>query len=285
MEHTQNKRNGMTRHMRILSVFLVPVVALILGVASPNCWAGFLCPVELDEAKIFFEINATDGDGGLQFFLDGEPWKRLTIFTPNWRRHVTVTAGGNLRKQGITELFSESGEPSFDEQPLEELLGLFPPGDYHFLGLTVNGKWLKGEAELTHDLPCPPKITSPEEPEDDAPPPSTAFPIIWDQVVSKLDSISIVEEDGEEVVEYDCKGEIVIVGYEVVYEIVIEEVDDERVFEFVVNVPQGVTQVTVPSEFASLADDENLLEAKIEVIAQEESGNKTITERVLFEAE
>jgi hypothetical protein len=186
-----------------------------------------------------------------------------------------------LRQQGITELFSESGEPSFDEQPLEELLGLFPPGGYHFLGLTVDGKWMKGEAELTHDLPCPPKITLPEEGELSY----EGFEIIWEEVNSKLDWIKIVEEEGEEVVKYDCKGKIKIEGYEVVYEIVKEVGDDERVFEFVVNVPPDVHSVTVPDEFAGLADGGDLLEAKIEVIAQEESGNKTITERVLFEAE
>ena len=75
------------------------ILALIIGVAAPEGWAGFVCPVELDEAEIFFEINATDGDGGIQLFLDGKAWKRVTIFTPNWRRHVTVTAGGNLRPE------------------------------------------------------------------------------------------------------------------------------------------------------------------------------------------
>ena len=36
MKHTQSKNNGMKRHMRMLAILLVPVVALILGAAAPE---------------------------------------------------------------------------------------------------------------------------------------------------------------------------------------------------------------------------------------------------------
>ena len=40
MKHTQNKINEMKRHMRILAIILVPVVALVLGASSPELRAG-----------------------------------------------------------------------------------------------------------------------------------------------------------------------------------------------------------------------------------------------------
>jgi hypothetical protein len=53
-------------------------------------------------------VNATDGDAGLQVFLDGEPWKAVTIFRPDGRRMLDVATRGQLRDYGLTELFTES---------------------------------------------------------------------------------------------------------------------------------------------------------------------------------
>jgi hypothetical protein len=39
MKHTRSKKNGMKRHMRMLAILLVPVVALILGTAATELWA------------------------------------------------------------------------------------------------------------------------------------------------------------------------------------------------------------------------------------------------------
>ena len=38
--------------------------------------------LEFEEADLFFELNDTDGDLGLQGFVDGEAWKRLEIAGP-----------------------------------------------------------------------------------------------------------------------------------------------------------------------------------------------------------
>ena len=40
MRHTRSKNNGTKRHMRMLAILLVPVVALILGVAAPELLAS-----------------------------------------------------------------------------------------------------------------------------------------------------------------------------------------------------------------------------------------------------
>ena len=60
------------------------------------------------------EINATDGDAGLQVFLDGEAWKTMRVTGPDGRTILDVTAKGRLDGYGLTELFSESSEPPFD---------------------------------------------------------------------------------------------------------------------------------------------------------------------------
>ena len=51
---------------------------------------------------------------GLQVFLDGEPWKAVSLYNPAGRKLVEITAKGPLKDYGLTELFSESSEPSFD---------------------------------------------------------------------------------------------------------------------------------------------------------------------------
>lgn len=57
-------------------------------------------------------------------------------------------------------------------------------------------------------------------------------------------------------------------------------------FEFSINLPASATQVMVPNEFVELAngfEKEEILEFKVEVVAIEASGNKTITEKSLLE--
>ncbi len=38
--------------------------------------------LEFEEADLFFELNNTDGDLGLQGFLEGDAWKSLEIAGP-----------------------------------------------------------------------------------------------------------------------------------------------------------------------------------------------------------
>ncbi len=56
MKHTRKKSNGMKRHMLLLPVFLVAVVALILGATAPVSW-GFGGWGEFADAEIFFEYD------------------------------------------------------------------------------------------------------------------------------------------------------------------------------------------------------------------------------------
>ncbi len=255
----REKSVGKMRPLRLLAVLLVPVVALILGATAPKVWAWG--GGELDEAEIFFEYNSTDQDLGIQFFLDGEGWKRITIFTPDWHRSVTVSVKGKYGQLGLTEIFSERAEPELcpdDEEDcdpteaIEDFQEDFPEGVYRFYGWTVEGDMLYGTATLMHNLPDAPELLA-------------TYPTIqW-------------------------VGDPDVVGYEVVVEMVAEVGGEEREFVNTATLPATVTSFTISKEFRNLKKvfekTGELVEFKVEVIAREESGNKTITEEILFELE
>ena len=110
-------------------------------------------PVRLAAATLIIEVNGTDGDAGLQFFLDGDPWNSMKISDPNGKVVADVDAEGRLKNWGLTELFSESNEPPFSEVPLAEFKARFPEGKYTFVGETIEGEKLVGTARLSHDIP------------------------------------------------------------------------------------------------------------------------------------
>ncbi|HEY9412885.1 MAG TPA: hypothetical protein VIP77_25145 [Jiangellaceae bacterium] len=136
--------------------------------------------VQLKDARIKFEINATDGDGGVQVFIDADPWRRMSIYDPRGRLVFTSMTSGNVGRLGGTELFLESGEPPFTELPLDKLLQRFPEGTYRFRGLGLEGERYVGSAELSHDLADGPTLVSPLEggpPQD-----PNATTVVWEQV-------------------------------------------------------------------------------------------------------
>ncbi len=216
-------------------------VALVAGMAAPQAWA-----VQLDEAAIFIEINDTDGDAGIQIFLDAEGWEQMQVLDPDGNIVLDVQAGGSVGIQGITELFLESAEPSFEEQPLAEFLALFPEGEYRFRGRTTDGVPLRGRAELTHALPGAPVLVLPIAGDDEVDPEDTV--VEW---------LPVADPPGSS-----------IVGYQVIVE---REEPSLRIFS--ADVGPDTTEVTVPPEFM-----EPGTEYKYEVLAIEESGNKTISE-------
>lgn len=196
------------------------------------------------EAKIRIEVNSTDGDAGIQAFLDGEPWDRVAIEAPDGRRILEVRGRRKLGELGMTELFFESNEPSFDELPLDEFLKKFPEGLYEFSGRTVDGEELESCALLTHDIPAGPVLVSPAD--GSVQDPSNTV-IDWDPVTDPP-GIQIVE-----------------------YEVIVEQIDPLRVLS--VHVPASVTSLTVPPEFFEAGED-----YQFEVLAIEIGGNQTISE-------
>jgi hypothetical protein len=111
--------------------------------------------VPFADAELFFELNATDDDLGLQLFLDTDDgWKRVRVLDPGRRDVILFQTAGRLSRLGITELRFESAEPSPDE-----VLALFPPGEYRFRGRTVDGDALASVATLSHDFPPAPTFS------------------------------------------------------------------------------------------------------------------------------
>lgn len=222
---------------------LFAAIAVARSGSSPGA-AAAAKPLELEDATMIIEVNATDGDAGLQAFLDGEPWRSMTISSPEGRKLIDVQNKGRLKNFGLTELFTESNEPPFDELPLKKFKRRFPDGKYRFSGKTIEGRKLVGKAKLSHDIPDGPKITSPTE----------GATIARDGAVASWDPVP--ESGGVE-----------ISGYRAI----IEREDPLRVFE--VDLPASVTSVTIPPEY--LEPD---AEHKLEVQAIERSGNQTISE-------
>jgi len=280
----------MKRHMLLLPVFLVAVVALILVAAAPNCWArggghgdddGEEIP--FDVAEIFFELNDTDGDLGIHALVDGEAWKDLEIEDPREREILDITVKSRLRRQGLTELFFESAEPTFDELAPARFFRRFPAGEYEIEGTTLEGDELESTTELTHVMPAPADgISLNEDPVD-------------------LDDVDCENEEGIPEVSGDtvtiswapvtmshpnAEGggagvqppvEVTIVNYEVVVEVELELMVDGELEEFTsvysIILPPDVTEVTIPEEFIDLGD-----EFKYEILAREESYNQTAVE-------
>lgn len=107
------------------------------------------------DASLFFEFNSTDDDLGLQLFLDTDDgWKRVRVLDPSSSEIILFETRGKLSQLGITELRYESAEPS-----PEEVLALFPPGQYRFRGRTVEDDQLASNVILSHDLPPAPTFS------------------------------------------------------------------------------------------------------------------------------
>jgi hypothetical protein len=198
-------------------------------------------PVRLAAATLIVEVNGTDGDAGLQFFLDGEPWNSITISDPSGNVVLDVDAKGRLKDWGLTELFSESNEPPFTEVPLAEFKARFPEGKYTFVGATIDGEKLVATARLSHDIPVEPEITAPAD----------GATVDRRGVVAKWTPAA------------QPRG-IDIVGYRVI----VTREDPLRVYQ--VELPASARKVPIPAVF--LQSD---TEYELEIQAIEESGNWT----------
>ena len=248
----------------MLAIILVPVVALILGAAAPELWAEDDDDDEIpfDEAQIFFELNNTDGDLGIHALIDGEPWKRLSIEDLRERKMLDIKVKGRLRKQGLTEIFFESAEPTFDELDPADFFRRFPAGEYEVEGITLEGEELESEVELTHLLPAPPgniKLNGIPAAEDcDADPlPAVGTPVVisWDPVTLSHPDLGRTNEP------------IDVVRYQVVVE------QEDLGLAFSVELPPDITEVQIPEAFTKLGE-----EFKFEILVREDSGNQTAVE-------
>jgi hypothetical protein len=200
-------------------------------------------PLRFDDASLFIEINATDGDAGLQADIDAEAWRRVIVLDPKGRKMLDFRGVGRMRGWGLTGLSFESAEPGFDEVPFAKFKARFPEGKYRFRGRTIENRLIVGAAKLTHVIPKQPKVLFPTE---DAIVPAGDLTVEWEPVT---------RPKGVKIVDYE-----VILGGE----------DGESAS---IELPPTATSLTLPG---ALLKPES--EYAIEVLARERSGNRTITE-------
>ena len=273
MKLTQSKNNGTKRHLRMLAILLVPLVALILGAAAPELWAGNDNDddeLEFEETWFNIEFNFSDQDLGVRGFVDGEPWKEVEIENPKGRTIAEVEAKKRMAKQGFAELFFESGEPTLEEVSIKKFLKRFPEGTYEFEGESIKGEEIEGEAEFTHVIPCGPEGLSAAGTNT----PGDPIVITWEEVEQVVDLDNSVFDNVICIVSEDLE----IVGYrvEVEWEEVLNEgtEDEEEIkHRFGIDLNANQYSVTVPPEFIPSGQD-----YQFEVLAIEASGNQTITE-------
>ena len=170
---------------------------------------------------------------------------------------------GNFRSQGLTELFFESAEPTFDELSPEEFFARFPEGEYEIEGITIEGERLESEVEVTHLMPAPAEglaVNTGALPEncDVVPLPviGEPFDISWEAVTTSHPEIGRTGEP------------IDLTKYQVVL-----ERGGPQPLAITIDLPPDVTTVQIPAGLTHSGE-----RIKIEIVAREASGNQTAVE-------
>ncbi len=237
--------------------------------------------IPFDEGRLFFELNDTDGDLGIHGKVDGDEWRYLEIEDPYDRRMMNVRVRGRLKRQGLTELFFESAEPTFDELDPATFFKRFPEGWYEIEGYTLDWEERENETYLSHVIPAAPVVTvngetsasidvcgcdeEELEPGEECPGlPAFSGPVTlaWDPVTNAHASLG--RDTGSALETHD----ISVVYYEVVVEI------DDTEFVSSSIVPPDVTSWQVPAGFLQLIDDEGepYDEIKYEILVRVDNG-------------
>jgi hypothetical protein len=247
------RRNEM-KHTKMYAVLL----SASLAVSSQ--WAMAEEEIPFDEAELFIELNNTDGDLGIHGKVDGNEWKLLQIEDPYERRMLNVRVNGRLKRQGLTELFFESAEPTFDELTPQQFFNRFPQGFYEIEGLTLDNEERESVVYFSHVIPAPPSnVTVNGQPAaencDAEELPVVAVPVTlaWDPVTASHPDL------GEQ-------GSVEVRYYEVVVEI------DDTPYKSTSIIPGALTHWAVAGGQLPAG------EYKFEILVRAENGNKTAME-------
>lgn len=247
--------------LAIHAYLLCAVPLALCALVSPGTGQAAAPPEEFDEAQLFFELNDTDEDLGLHGFVDGGPYRILKLRAPKGSL-LNLSAKGGLKQQGLTELFFESDEPSFDELTPEEFFERFPAGTYTFQAKGLeSGEKFESEVELSQVLAAPAGNVTVDGAAaaancDAMTLPTGTEPVVidWDPVTSSHPTI------GE-------TGAVTIAQYQ----FFVETLDESVVFGG--TLPPTQTSFTIPPEITAIGGT-----FKYEIIARTDTGNNTATE-------
>lgn len=257
----------------VIRRFPIPCAILGMVVAMGSAVSNAQSSRRLAKAELFFELNDTDGDLGIHASIDGEPWTDLVIRGPargrgdvsstrddddDDGRLLSITAGAQLRAQGLTEVSFESAEPSFDELAPADFFRRFPEGRYEIVAQAKDGGRITGTATLSHVMAAPPgnvRVNRSRAADScDDPLPTVIAPVTvdWDPVTRSHPDIG---KQGPVVVE--------------LYQFFVEHED----VTFGVDLPPDVTEFEIPEAVTEPGG-----EFKFEIIARTEDGNNTAIE-------
>ena len=278
MTHTRNKGMGLKRHLKLLPGFIAATAVLFMAAATPLVFAGDESEIPFAVANLFFELNDTDGDLGIHALIDGEAWRELEIEDPKGREMLDFRVKGRLQKQGLTEIFFESAEPTFDELPPHKFFRRFPEGIYEVEGETLEGDELESKTELTHVMPAPPEPTvNGQMKAEQCDPDEAGYDATMVTSLPVTIAWSAVQESHPDPfgggAGVQPPVDVVIRNYEVVVEVELEVDGQEFASVLSVILPPDAREFTIPAEFLALGD-----EYKYEVLAREESFNQTAVE-------
>jgi hypothetical protein len=242
---------------RLHRVFLPFAASLVLMCAAWLSAAQTELPARFSEAQLYFELNNTDEDLGLHGSIDGDTWTELAINGPGGRLLSLFTQNA-LTSHGMTQLFFESAEPTFDDLRPAAFFRRFPEGRYRITGRLKGGAGIASSVMLSHVMPAPVDNVTvngvPAAASCDAPLPTVSAPVMidWDPVTESHPTVG-------------KQGTIRIGQYQFF-------VEREGV-KLGVDLPPTVTEFDIPQAITAMGD-----EFKFEIIARTATGNNTAIE-------
>jgi len=263
------------------------------GIATGMLTMGFMTTAvatepcgDFGECKTLIEFNATDGDIGFHFLVDGDDLNSIRLHDPDDVKVFQDMAKGPLSEQKLTETFAESAEPLcydpiLDEDPenddedfvtLEEFLERWAAGTYVFTGSADEGEKLEGETELTYELPAAPDLTSGSFGFDGS-------VISWGSGVDL--GVCATEAELTTLVEMEIlpihPRDVVVDAFEIVFEPDVEDGDPLGQLKFTIRVAGDIATkaVTVPADYLASLPADTLIKVEVGAIGGEDNASFT----------
>jgi hypothetical protein len=144
---------------------------------------------KFESVQVYFEQNLRDKDAEVKFDVVGnqEGLASLVVSAPDGRIVVDFKTGNS--KLGMRHFSLESPEPKNDGRLQKD----FPAGVYKFVGTTVTGVKLEGQATLVHQFPAPVSLLQPRADATGVPP--RGFKIRWSPTKGVSATVLVIEHE------------------------------------------------------------------------------------------